>query len=557
MATDYLYYTSHALSSDVDRADYQVKLIARHGTGTNDGETFYCNGHCRSDFDDVAFEDANGDDLSYWRESYVSGDYAIFWVKVPSISLSTSIIIKYGNVDAISGSDPYATFLFFDDFTGITLDTSKWESGIGALTLEVNDSLIVTDASNGWITNNADTGSQLVCKWIPTANCKVVWKSKLHLDAAVEKGQLGVAFIDSSQKIIAANLHTDPDEDAIASGCYGCIDTSTYDYNDGANDESRAFALGKDGTTFVLKHQTYGSGIWTNDITATSSTAVSKLAIVAGKQSGVEYCRYVQIDWVYARAWFADEPAHGIWSPESKRYVEFTSLYQIKPEPSINLEQIQFYHSLTAEGGDIDTLHRQVSSVLNNEFTKITQAERQTGTIRYTKQFVRNENDMVWGPVKIYFESKTQMAPKTAVAFALTGTKSLLHSSATLSGDATVTATRYMLTSSDLREEIKPGELVYNSTDDGLDRAVKAIEVASTYIRTETTYIGTLGTLKRLSVAPATMATFIAPITSEDTTTPTQLLNPLEYFGVWKRYTVMDTCPPFSNDWFTILFEDT
>ena len=41
---------------------------------------------CRSDFGDIRFTDSDGvTELSYWMEEKVDGDYAVFWVKVPSI----------------------------------------------------------------------------------------------------------------------------------------------------------------------------------------------------------------------------------------------------------------------------------------------------------------------------------------------------------------------------------------------------------------------------------------------------------------------------------------
>jgi hypothetical protein len=57
---------------------------------------------------------------------------------VPSIpaSSSTTIYIYYGNPSATSQSNGANTFIFFDDFTGTTIDTTKWvTSGTGSYTI--------------------------------------------------------------------------------------------------------------------------------------------------------------------------------------------------------------------------------------------------------------------------------------------------------------------------------------------------------------------------------------------------------------------------------------
>lgn len=78
---------------------------------------------------DIRFYDAEGKELSYWIEEYdCSGKTAKIWVKVPSIPLNGEVKIKmyYGNEKTGSVSDRNAVFELFDDFSGYSVDQSKW-----------------------------------------------------------------------------------------------------------------------------------------------------------------------------------------------------------------------------------------------------------------------------------------------------------------------------------------------------------------------------------------------------------------------------------------------
>lgn len=124
---DWRYRVSHVINAAAGAGtDYQVSFVVNSGTGTNSGNTVYCNNHCQSDFSDVRFTGSDGTtDLYYWREDYTASTTANFWVKV-SADLSTvnqTVYMYYGNTGVATTSDGSNTFLFFDDFSG-TL--AKW-----------------------------------------------------------------------------------------------------------------------------------------------------------------------------------------------------------------------------------------------------------------------------------------------------------------------------------------------------------------------------------------------------------------------------------------------
>lgn len=550
------YFVTNTISAPATVTDYQIKRIVHYGVGTNSGEDLYCNNHCRGDFNDIRFEDPDGIALSHWRETYTEYDSAIFWIKVPTIEASTEIVVKYGNAEAASESDPINTFEFYDAFQGTTIDGTKWSGAVNTITYDVNNRLRITSASDAWIEDNTDTGAQLRSTWTPITNCKIIWKSTIHMESAEEMGQAGVAFVDSSDKIQVSNLHTDGDSDEIVAGCYGNAETAIYDFNNGVNDESRVFAITKRGSRFTLKHRAYGTTRWENDITHTITAAVARMVLAAGKKVGSAFCNYFDIDWIYIRKYEDPEPDAGTWTQESVSFKDFESLYNLLPDPYVDPANIRFYRSEYETGGNIDLNRLQVSSVVGNEISRISKTERELGTTRYVKQFVRNENNMAWGPLKVFLSALTQYAPYTEISFVLAGSKSMATTSAVLSGTATFTATGYLTTSNDLRGEVCAGECVYNSSDDGVTRANKITEVASTYIQLESAYIGTLGSGKQISVAPATMSRYISPVSGSDSISPTVILDAYGSVGVWKCYRVLENAPQFANDYFTLKLEE-
>lgn len=222
----------------------------------------------------------------------------------------------------------------------------------------------------------------------------------------------------------------------------------------------------------------------------------------------------------------------------------------------IDTSLLKFYAPASTLGGEINLASLQTSSLVGNEISSISTLERSTGTMRYVKQFLRNESPDAFGLCKVYLSARTQYSPNTGIAFALSGSKSRLTTASALSGTAVITATGYITTSSDLRLEVACGERVFNSTDDLVTYSVEVSEVASTYIQLNAAYIGTIGAGKTISVAPATMSTFISPVSADDPVSPSVSIATLDSIGVWKRYEVFAGCPAFENDWFTLTFEE-
>jgi len=121
------------------QTDYQLLLNVTYESEMN------------SDFSDIRFCN-DTDQLSAWLESKVNESYALIWVKFPHIPANgetKDYWMYYGNSGANAYWDGDATFEFFDDFSGSSLDSEKW-SIFGTGSYEVADNLLK-------ITNSAST----------------------------------------------------------------------------------------------------------------------------------------------------------------------------------------------------------------------------------------------------------------------------------------------------------------------------------------------------------------------------------------------------------------
>jgi hypothetical protein len=119
--------------------DYKVKLNVTENSGsslTNYSTLIYVNytkdthSHANSNFSDLRFLNSTQDgELYYWIENKTDGQFAWVWVKVPTLTASSTEIIYmyYGNSEASSNSDIKTAFLLGDDFNDVSIDTSLWD----------------------------------------------------------------------------------------------------------------------------------------------------------------------------------------------------------------------------------------------------------------------------------------------------------------------------------------------------------------------------------------------------------------------------------------------
>ena len=170
-------------SSAGEVTDYQIRITVHYGEGTDSGEHVYLGGLCRSDFGDIRFTESDGvTELPYWMERKVDGDYAIFWVKIPSIPASpdtVTIYIYFDNSSATTTSNGDDTFIHFDALDNLSDFQSKWtkQSGDDA-ELDTSSYYLPTIK----IPDTSDTGSTIYYKDVslPTTYC---WVLNIYMTA--------------------------------------------------------------------------------------------------------------------------------------------------------------------------------------------------------------------------------------------------------------------------------------------------------------------------------------------------------------------------------------
>ncbi|MFA5169482.1 MAG: DUF2341 domain-containing protein [Candidatus Paceibacterota bacterium] len=117
-------------------------------------------GKLQSDCDDISFTDNstsyNSGDWTnkypYWIESGCNTPTTKIWVKVDSIAALSykSIYMYYGNLSATIASSGTNTFVFFDDFTGTTINTSKWIKTDSGGYISQNGVLTISNGTATW-----------------------------------------------------------------------------------------------------------------------------------------------------------------------------------------------------------------------------------------------------------------------------------------------------------------------------------------------------------------------------------------------------------------------
>ena len=124
-------------------SDYQMKLTVNQASGTDSAGIVNLGGDVLTTFNDLRFTKPDGTTLlNYWIESITGttpNQTAAVWIKlapspdtIPTSPGTYSFYIYYNNISATtSTSNGTNTFQLFDDFSGASLDASKWIAYVG------------------------------------------------------------------------------------------------------------------------------------------------------------------------------------------------------------------------------------------------------------------------------------------------------------------------------------------------------------------------------------------------------------------------------------------
>ncbi|HEY3307263.1 MAG TPA: DUF2341 domain-containing protein [Desulfuromonadaceae bacterium] len=111
----------------------------------------------KADFSDIRFHDATANiELPYWIESMTNSSTATVWIKT---GMSSTIQMYFGNSTAVSVSNPYRVFDFFDDFSGTVIDPAKWTKVDPNNLITQNNELIIASGGPAWGTGFYSTSS--------------------------------------------------------------------------------------------------------------------------------------------------------------------------------------------------------------------------------------------------------------------------------------------------------------------------------------------------------------------------------------------------------------
>lgn len=372
--TGWQYRKKHEIVGSTSGAvtDYCIKIVVHYGSGTDSGEHVYLNGKCRTDFGDVRFTSDDGVTLlSYWIEEKVDGDYAVFWVKIPSIPASPDkaiIYIYYGKSDATSISSGDDTFILFDDFSGSTLDPNKW-----------------VDVSEGSASAYVDTGLQVLVlhpdgtnrgyvrslNQISEKNIIVRARAKTLQDGSGHYAQIWILIHWDGEH---TGSYDNPDN------CYrggrrheafpyvrvqkfvGASSVWYQDASQSVDDEWHIIDFGHYNDKLILN--------WDNvnklSVTDTNATEFTTLYIGA---SGREVYADTYIDWIFVRKFIDPEPTNGDWYPEEEYTPPPPPPPPITPFTPFKRKRavIQAFSNKAMEQLEIFSDWRDVKIVLNEE----------------------------------------------------------------------------------------------------------------------------------------------------------------------------------------------
>jgi len=309
--TGWSYRKSHQIvgSTAGAQTDYQVRITVYYGSGTDSGGNVYLNGKCRTDFGDIRFTASDGSTLlAYWMESYTASSSAVFWVKVPSIPASpntATIYIYYGKSDATTTSNGDATFLFFDDFPGTAVNTTKWTVLSGGSVSVSNGELVLTgDGSNrGKVASKTFQSTDYVRMRVKS---RVADASESSLLAVLQHDKTyGASSNRPSNGFWHETYGTDFNIYKGVSNTLTKLTSVTYDFYPDTNYHILEFV--KSGSSM----KGYADGVLKTSVSDTT-TFSSKYIGLASRERAYA----TRVDWVFISKYVEPEPSHGSWGGE-------------------------------------------------------------------------------------------------------------------------------------------------------------------------------------------------------------------------------------------------
>jgi hypothetical protein len=280
---------------------YQVPIVVDYGSGVDGGDTVYLDGRCQPDFADIRFTDDDcTTELDYWLESYTPAGSALFWVEVAD-NLSSSdatIYIYYGNTTVSTTSNGEATFLFFDDFHGISIDASKWTDFTNSCTVSDGTITLTSVDSIVHISQNSSN--------YPYSLFNIAVRSRNYRPRS-EWNWVGLSHSSRDRTYdTAVFIHR------------GALNEGIIVWNDGEYTFSASNWIAGQWNIEEITWRNGEVSFYSNGAEVSNSPITSgnlpneDMGAVMGCQTGI----FVQCDWILIRNWVDPEPSHGDWGEE-------------------------------------------------------------------------------------------------------------------------------------------------------------------------------------------------------------------------------------------------
>jgi len=284
--------------------NYQMKLLVGESSGAT-GEDVDCGGHVLATFNDLRFTTSDGETLlDYWIES-ISGAtpncLATVWIEFDSIGTgATTFYMYYGKADAAAVSSGANTFLFFDDFPGVAIDTDKWDvTGSG---ITVGSSVAVLAATSG------DKNQRLFSDsaWMVDNETKLRIKVKSLYLSTTGECDFSAMKADYGTFVAAEFSHRNG--------------ASVYWNYTSAVSNNKSNILGDAANTWcIIQLRRHALALWTlndaNEVSNSTSypTDAMKVFLRSDYYTGNQT---LSVDWVFVANNRATEPAWGAWGAE-------------------------------------------------------------------------------------------------------------------------------------------------------------------------------------------------------------------------------------------------
>jgi len=330
--TSYLYRKCHNITGSTDGAvtDYQIDFNIYYGSGVDAGNDIYLSSHSQTDFDDVRFIKSDQTTIfDFWIENKTDSVSIDVWVEIDSILASpavTTIWIYYGCTTATDKSNGVATFPFYDNFEGSSLNTTKWSEN-SAPTVTVSNSIVkVQSTGNLWQSIDSRSYANLQ---------NFAWRSNSSLT------------LDLDYQVVGMLVNLGAGHDGIYFYWLSLSRERSYTADDGSETWT-ALTMG-DSNFHLYEITTDGTDAkfyWDGSLRATHNTDMpdeNMNVTIHVYKSGT----FIQTDWVLIREFTTNEPTNTATCTEETNQNYNYGVMRIVYDAGSVLRNIQLKHNYT------------------------------------------------------------------------------------------------------------------------------------------------------------------------------------------------------------------